>query len=202
LIITLTNEKINIDDDNFYCTFSNETLNKLSYYHLARRRNITYKFFISNRELRLVCPLLKTMANENVVLWPSIKLPFRKYPVYVYFYAVALYLSSNLSMREVAARTRIQFGLDKFSHSTLSRTLKRLSGIVEELLNMSSDTLIEETASNIKTLFIRKHWIDLKKNQYATLLQIFHSVLDPEKIILFSSLLSLKYFNKFMKFVI
>ena len=142
------------------------------------------------------------MANENVVLWPSIKLPFRKYPVYVYFYAVALYLSSNLSMREVAARTRIQFGLDKFSHSTLSRTLKRLSGIVEELLNMSPDILLEETASNIKALFIRKHWSDLKKNQYATLLQIFQSVLDKDKIIPFSSLLSLKYFNNFMKFVI
>ena len=198
----MTNEKINIDNDNFYCTFSNETLNKLSYHQLARRRNITYKFFISNRELRLVCPLLKTMANENVVLWPSIKLPFRKYPVYVYFYAVALYLSSNLSMREAAARTRIQFGLDKFSHSTLSRTLKRLSGIVEELLNMSPDILIEKTASNIKTLFIRKHWGNIKKNKYATLLQIFQSVLDKDKIIPFSSLLSFKYFNNFMKFVI
>ena len=198
----MTNEKINIDNDNFYCTFSNETLNKLSYHHLARRRNITYKFFISNRELRLVCPLLKTLANENVVLWPSIKLPFRKYPVYVYFYAVALYLSSNLSMREAAARTRIQFGLDKFSHSTLSRTLKRLSGIVEELLNISPDILIEKTVSNIKTLFIRKHWSDLKKNKYATLLQIFQSVLDKDKIIPFSSLLSFKYFNIFMKFVI
>jgi len=202
LIITLTNEKINIDNDNFYCTFSSETLEKLSYHQLARRRNITYKFFISNRELRLVCPLLKTMANENVVLWPSIKLPFRKYPVYVYFYAVALYLSSSLSMREVADRTRIQFGLDKFSHSTLSRTLKKLSGIVEELLNISTDILIEKTALNIKTLFIRKHWSDLKKNKYATLLQIFQSVLDKDKINPFSSLLSLKYFNKFMKFAI
>lgn len=198
----MTNEKINIDNDNFYCTFSSETLEKLSYHQLARRRNITYKFFISNRELRLVCPLLKTMANENVVLWPSIKLPFRKYPVYVYFYAVALYLSSSLSMREVADRTRIQFGLDKFSHSTLSRTLKKLSGIVEELLNISTDILIEKTALNIKTLFIRKHWSDLKKNKYATLLQIFQSVLDKDKINPFSSLLSLKYFNKFMKFAI
>jgi len=201
LIITLTNEKINIDVNNFHCTLSNETLNKLSSNHLIRRHNISYKFFIYNRELTLVCPLIKTEAKENVVLWPSIKLPFRKYPVYVYFYAVALYLSSDLSMREAAAKTRNHFGLDKFSHSTLSRSLKKLSAIVEELLNIIPDMQVEETVNNTE-IFERKHWNDSNKDKYSMLLKIIHSVLDPEKIISFSSLLSLKYFDNFMKFVI
>lgn len=201
LIITLMNEKINMENDSFYCTFSDETLNKLSSQNLMRRRNISYGFFINNRELKLVCPLLKTESAENVVLWPSIKLPFRKYPVYIYFYSVALYLSSDLNMRDAAAKTRNQFGLDKFSHSTLSRALKKLSAIVDELLNIISDIQVEETANNA-VIFNRKHWNDSNKDKYATLLKIIHSVLDPEKIISFSSLLSLKYFNNFMKFVI
>ncbi len=195
------NEKINIKNDSFYCNFSDETLKKLSSQNLMRRCNVSYGFFINNRELKLVCPLLKTESVENVVLWPSIKLPFRKYPVYVYFYSVALYLSSDLNMRDAAAKTRIQFGLDKFSHSTLSRALKKLSAIVEELLNIFLDMKVEKTVNSIE-IFERKHWNDSNKDKYATLLKIIHSVLDPEKIIPFSSLLCLKYFNNFMKFVI
>jgi hypothetical protein len=45
-------------------------------------------------------------------------------------------------MRSVAAKVRNIFGLDKFSHSTLSRTLKKLSGIVEDLFGIMADDII------------------------------------------------------------
>ena len=119
-------EKINILNDSFYCTFSDEMLKKLSASGLIRRKKVSYKFFLNNREFKLECPMIKDPHHKNLVIWPAIKLPYRKYPVYVYLYASALYLSSNLSMRSVAAKVRKIFGLDKFSHSTLCRSLKRL----------------------------------------------------------------------------
>ena len=126
MIVTVTPEKINIQNDNYHCTFSNETLEKLSSGGLTRRRKVTYKLFINHRELQLECPLLKHPQHKNIVLWPADKLPYRKYPVYVYLYAVALYLSTDLNMRSAAAEVKKTFGLDGFSHSTLCRTLKKL----------------------------------------------------------------------------
>ena len=104
-------------------------------------------------------------------------------------------------MRDAAAKTRSHFGLDKYSHSTLSRALKKLSAIVDELLNIIPDIQVEKTANNT-VIFNRRHWNDSNKAKYSSLLKIIHSVLDPKKIIPFSSLLSLKYFDNFMKFVI
>jgi len=113
--------KINISRNGYCCTFSNEMLEELSASGKMRRRKNSYKLYINNRELQLKCPIIKDPDHKNVVIWPAIKLPHRKYPVYVYLYAAALYLSSNLSMRNVAAKVRNIFGLDKFSHSTVSR---------------------------------------------------------------------------------
>jgi hypothetical protein len=138
MIITLTSHEINIDIDNFSCNLESEVLNKLVSENLSRKKTASYKLFINNRELRLVCPLLKNEQSKNVVIWPSFKLPFRKYPVYVYLYAVALYLSSDLSMRNTASFVRNAFGLDKFSHSTISRALKKLSTIVDTLSDIIS----------------------------------------------------------------
>ena len=187
-------------NDDFSCTLSDETLKKLSSHHLLRRCSVSYKFFISNREFRLVCPLIKTGNQANVVLWPSIKLPFRKYPVYVYLYAVALYLSSDLSMRQVAAKTRQEFSLDKFSHSTLSRALKKLSLIAEELFNILLDFL--QQSSKDTQFVVRKHWDRLKQDRYKRLQTILIPVLEKEKAIPYSGLLCFQYYNHTQKFVI
>ena len=129
MIVTVTPEKINIHNDQYHCTFSDETLEKLASCGLIRRRKVTYKLFINHREFQLECPLLKHSQCKNIVLWPALKLPYRKYPVHVYLYAVALYLSTNLDMRSAAAEVKKTFGLDGFSHSTLCRTLKKLRAV-------------------------------------------------------------------------
>lgn len=200
MIIALTNDEINIDSDNLCCTLSNETLGKLSSGRFIRRRNASYKLFISNRELRLVCPMLRNWQHKNIVLWPAFKLPFRKYPVYVYLYAVALYLSSDLSMRGTADHVRNKFGLDNFSHSTVSRALKKLFEIADTLLNiMAVSEQIEERPSG---LVIRDRWDNTHLYKYSLLLSILLPVLDKNQTIPYSNLLNYKYFNHSLKFVI
>lgn len=203
MIVTLMLDKINIPSDSYCCTFSNETLEKLSASGLKRRRKILYKLYVNNRELQLECPMLKNTEQKNIVIWPAIKLPYRKYPVYVYLYAAALYLSSDLSMRSVAAKVRNIFGLDKFSHSTLSRTLKKLSGIVEDLFGVMADDIpAYNDISCMDTLVPRRGWDTTRQDKYRKLLHILFPMLDKLQMVEYGSLLNYKYFNNTMKFVI
>lgn len=200
MIITLTNDKINIDSENFCCTLDSDALSELKFNRFIPRRTLSYTFLINNRELRLDCPVLGNTGAGNVVLWPAIKLPFRKYPVYVYLYSVALYLSTDFSMRDVASIVRQKYGLDKFSHTTVLRALKRLSGIADELMD-----IMKTVASSPDTgpeVVKRSRWSYLQLTEYGKLLHLLHPVLDKSRSISYSSLLSYKYFNHFMKFVI
>lgn len=203
MIVTLTLDKINIPSDSFCCTFSNETLEKLSASGLKRRRKISYKLYVNNRELQLECPMIKNTHHKNAVIWPAIKLPYRKYPVYVYLYAAALYLSSNLSMRNVALKVRNLFGLDKFSHSTLSRTLKKLTVIVENLFRlMAADIPEYDDTSCRDTLVPRRGWDATRQDNYRMLLHILFPVLDKSQTVEYGSLLNFRYFKNSMKFLI
>ena len=201
MIVTLINDKINIKIGDFNCTFSNpEIVEMLSNGRLSEKK-VSYKLFIDNRELQLLCPMLKKATCENTVLWPSFKLPYRKYPVYIYLYSVALYLSKKMSMREVAVHVKNKFGLDKFSHSTISRTLKKLSSIVDSIMDILpfNDQVITDLSPDPS---VRKSWDNESKEKYSTLLSILLPVLDKERINEYSSLLNYKYFKKYKKFII
>jgi hypothetical protein len=66
---------------------------------------------------------------------PYFLIPGRKYPIQVYLYAINLYITDpKASQRYVAEKTREKFGLGKFSHSTLSRTFKRLEESIKKAL--------------------------------------------------------------------
>lgn len=198
MIVTVTPEKINIQNDNYHCTFGDETLEKLSSGGLTRRRKVTYKLFINHRELQLECPLLKHPQHKNIVLWPADKLPYRKYPVYVYLYAVALYLSTNLSMRSAAAEVKKTFGLDGFSHSTLCRTLKKLKESSFELSLITSVISKDEEPP----LVMRKSWDPARQEQHRLLLCRLAPVLDSLQTIAYSSLLNYRHFNNTQKFLL
>ncbi|MDO9529273.1 MAG: hypothetical protein Q7J27_08945 [Syntrophales bacterium] len=200
MIVSLTLEKINIQNNDYRCTFSAETLEKLSSGGLKRRRTITYKLYINNRELQLECPMLKHPQHKNIVLWPASKLPYRKHPVYVYLYAVALYLSSNMSMRSVAAKARKHFGLASFSHSTLCRTLQKLKEIIPELFLITESNPLEEAPSC--TLVLRNNWDLVRQEQYRLLLYILSPVLNKPQTINYSSLLNYRYYNRTVKFLL
>lgn len=203
MIVTLTLDKINIADDNIYCSFSEETLRKHYSGNSRQRPRKTYKLYLNNRELQLECPVIQNTRQEAIVVLPAIKLPYRKYPVYVYLYGVALYLSSNLSMRQAAAQVRKTFGLDKFSHSTICRTLKKLSEITEDLAKIMTGDMSEYTGGcTINALEPRKNWDSTRQDKYHRLLTILYPVLNKAHIVEYASLLNYQYFNLFKKFII
>lgn len=197
MIITLTLEKINIKKEDYRCGFSTETLDKLSSAGLIRRCKRTYKLYLNNRELQLECPLFKH-PQENSVLWPAGKVPYRKYPVYVYLFAVALYLSSNLSMRSVAVKVRQHFGLATFSHSTLCRVLQKLTGNIPELSALTG----HDRAAETPPIVLRKNWGLSRQEQYRRLLNISAPVLNKSKTARYGSLLNYRYYHKTAKFLL
>lgn len=159
-----------------------------------------YKLFINGQEKQLICPMLKFPDKKDVVLWPSIKLPYRKYPVYVYLYGAALYLTSKISMRDAALKVRQKFGLESFSHSTLSRVLRKLSLNIFEILSIAG--LGSPSADSSPTLVERGYWNNSQTSIYKKLLAAIHPVLNKGNEIAFSSTLNYNYFNKTQKFLI
>ena len=201
MIVALINDKINIKITDCVCTFSSDELDEMLRSGLIRRKNVSYKLFINNKELLLKCPMLKSPTDYNIVLWPSFKLPFRKYPIYVYLYSVALYLSSKMSMRDVAAHVKNKFGLDKFSHSTISRTLKKLSNIIDLILDIFPVNKQVNSGLDLKPVG-RINWDTIHKEKYYALLRVLLPVLDIRQLQDYSCLLNYKYFKKYQKFII
>ncbi len=138
MIITLINKIINIDKGKI-AWISDDILNILYENDMFSYEYKEYKITINYHEYYLLCPQLKLPSVRlPVIICPSLIIPRKKYPVYVYLYAVALYLTSNLSMRKVAIEVKKKFGLETFSHSTLSRTLKKLKKNIEILFPLIS----------------------------------------------------------------
>ena len=200
MIITLIDAKINIISDDFNVSINADILDKLKSNSLLRRESAVCKFFVNGKEKQLNSPMIKTQSNGNVVLCPSIKIPSRKYPVYVYLYAVALYLSSKMSMRDVVSKVRMKFGLPSFSHSTLSRVLKKLMLNADEIENF---LILERDSYSSSTAVVKRVWWNEQQfSRYCLLNQSLYHVLDSNMSIDFSSTLSYKFFNRYHKYLI
>jgi len=77
------------------------------------------------REYEIVCPRYTFTDGSYAVVIPWFLIPGRPYPVQVYLYACGIYSSDpNLGQRGAAEATRTKFKLEKFSHSTVSRSFK------------------------------------------------------------------------------
>lgn len=98
----------------------------------AKPRERRYRIEFGHHEFSLVVPVLAE-DHGACVAWPLCKAPGRRYPLAAYLYGAARYLCGNESQREVAAQVRRMFGLARFSHSTLSRVIRRFSERVDLL---------------------------------------------------------------------
>jgi hypothetical protein len=173
LIITLTNIEFNNQGNEIY-TIKPEELEILRSTGVISKKNKIYTLSFNYRDFQLKCPLFEFRLGKMAVIWPSFKLPRRPYPCFIYLYAAARYLTTELSMREVAEEVRKKFGLETFSHSTISRALKKLIQQVdlhqEHLpLMLLENTVIEPVR--------RKNRDELFHRKAGTLLKILFPVL-------------------------
>jgi hypothetical protein len=195
MIITLTHSPLNILDDKIF-VMKEEELVIVSSLGLLTKRNQTYAVSFNYRDYQLICPVLKAGNGTTAVLWPSFKLPRRRYPVYVYLYAVARYLSSDLSMRAVAVEVRKEFGLATFSHSTLSRTLRKLAAEVDEIA-----ALAQASPCSCMPLIGRRHWTEERRQTYTELLHALSPILvgsAPDQ----SNRLAYLFYNRYGRFLL
>ena len=118
--ITLINEKVKFGT-NHEINISAEKFRFMSNGHPKTK---DYLIYLNYRNYKIICPILKN-KNKEVVIIPAFKLPNSNIPIFVHLYAVAMYLSSEESMRKVCESVKKIFGLETFSHSTLCRTLKK-----------------------------------------------------------------------------
>ncbi|MBS4022355.1 MAG: hypothetical protein KGZ79_08035 [Dethiobacter sp.] len=91
--------------------FSEEELQQFGQGAIIKKQK-EYFMVINHRQFIIQCPVLQMDDGSYQVIWPSFKLPNRPYPVYVYLYAAAWYLSSGESMRAAAQKAMRVFGLE------------------------------------------------------------------------------------------
>jgi hypothetical protein len=192
MILTLSHNDININNGKIF--FS---LKDLEERFKTSKVNRSYKANIANIEYELLCPEIISEKGEKEVLWPSFKLPYRKYPVYVYIYVAALYLSTDKSMRDVATEVRRKFGLEKFSHSTVSRSLKKLTENIDILASLNQDE-----NNNLEIPVKRKKWSVQKEDLMLKLFKIISPILEESNTKDFGSMLNFKFFNETGKFIL
>ncbi len=195
MIITLILCNINEDEINLTCRIDQDTLDKFK--DLLVDQYVFYRFHWNKRTQMLQCELLNIHSDKRVVLWPSQKLPFRKYPVDVYLYAIAVYLSENISMRAAAKKTRDKFKCT-FSHSTLSRSLKKLSQNINDLSSVAET--IPKTKAPSTVLVKRKRWHDGQSEEYGRTLNVIDPILTEGNN--FGAVLGYRYYNMCQKFIL
>ena len=118
--------------------------------------------FEYNGDHELICPEYFFFDSESIIVIPYFYNPGHRYPVQAYLYASSLYSSNpDKGQRAVSEETRIVFGLEKFSHSTLCRTFKDLEKSFKESLERafgeefkldSDDDFHDDEISEIETV--------------------------------------------------
>jgi len=189
MIISLINSQINIENQHF-CGIDKNYLDNIYKHCLFSNKFKEYKIIFGYREYTLKCPIIIDGNSKRIALVPSLKIPRKKYPTYVYLYAVALYLSSKVSMRKVCKEVKRIFGLESFSHSTLSRTIKKLANNISMISNCCNQYV---NSMSPAPLVQRKRW----DNSFIQIATSLLNCLNPVMKIAeqFSAQLSYEFFN-------
>jgi hypothetical protein len=156
--------------------FSSEEVQEFARQGAITKRNRQYRVVVHYRQFTIECPVLQMGDGNYQVIWPSFKLPYRPYPVFVYLYAAAWYLSSGDSQRAAAEKVMHFFGLETFSHTTVGRFLRRLYQILPYLLKYGAQVMStwDVTASRV---IPRKHWDKSRCSAAEQLIRLIDPVL-------------------------
>jgi hypothetical protein len=179
--------------------FSEEELQEYLSLRAEIKKNKQYAMIIHYHMITIECPILLMEDGSYQIIWPSFKLPNRPYPVFVYLYAAALYLSSGESMRKTAERVIKLFGLATFSHSTISRFLRRIYQTLPELIRYGAQ-VASEWGAVLSRVIRRKHWDEALYEKAVQLCSLIDPILraPPE----FGNWLAQQYWQDRMSFLV
>lgn len=200
--ITLRTSNVNFKDKKLPLevrVFSAEDLEEFTRQGTIIKKKRQYRLVLHYRQFTIECPVLEMDDGNYQLIWPSFKLPYRPYPVFVYLYAVAWYLSSGESQRATAEKVMHFFGLETFSHTTIGRFLRRLYPILPFLIQYGAQ-IINKWGANTSQVIPRKHW-DKSQCAFAEqLIGLIESVLraPPE----FGNWLAYVYWMDTSKFIV
>ena len=86
-----------------------------------------------------MCPECLSFDGTFVMVIPHFLIPGRRYPIFVYLYAISLYSANpEMGQRKAAEMTRKLFGLATFAHTTLGRALKKLCQLIRQYVGKES----------------------------------------------------------------
>ena len=201
MIITLRTPSYNLNKKHLQkaLRFSDEDLQELLSLRAVIVKNKQYVMVLNYHDITIECPVLKMKDGSYQIVWPSFKLPNRPYPVFVYLYAAALYLSSEDSMRDTAAKTIKAFGLETFAHTTISRFLPKIYQTLPGLIGYGAQ-VASEWGAGLSRVIRRKHWDEALYEKAVQLCSLIDPVLraPPE----FGNWLAQQYWQNRMRFLV
>lgn len=165
-------------------------------FQMIRRRH--FKLEYKHNVYDIVCPEYTSPAKDIVLVIPDYLIPRRKYPLYIYLYAINLYCSnSNMGQREAARLTRRKFDLATFSHTTLGRALIALGASIAKAKKIPIEQIKEQPSPyRFPTV-----------NDTAILRKLIASFLrkydvSDEEIINASSMIMAHWYDKYRRLII
>ena len=158
MIITLRTPSYNLNKQpKETLAFSEEELQEYLSLGAVIKKKKLYYMVLHYHMITIECPVLQMDDGRYSIVWPSFKLPNRSYSVFVYLYAAALYLSSGESMRDTAERVIKFFGLETFSHTTISRFLRKIYLTLPGLIHYGAQ-VVSEWGAALSRVVRRKRW--------------------------------------------
>lgn len=130
----------------YYLQISHEEYIKLRSARLISGKLHFQRLILNYREIQVKCPIIIENSSNPIIVMPAFKFPYRPYPIFVYFYAIALYLT-GISMRKAAMKTAKKFGIPSFSHSTISRVFSRMATNIDLLESLLHANQYDENSS-------------------------------------------------------
>jgi hypothetical protein len=116
-----------------------------------------YTITVDGQDYQIYCQRVR-FSDQLLCLKPDYFMQKRPYPLQVYFFAILMYLRTDLSQREVAELTKELFNLKKFDQSTLSRFLKSLH------IKLSNKEIFNITKSQLSD-------VNTERDMYSTKLK-------------------------------
>jgi len=141
-------EKILSVDQNIF-----NVLEKYGYKNKKRIKQLQ----IDSKVYDIIFYVLHRGIQTGVTIIPDLVSPHRPYPVYVYFFAISLYLlTPKMSMRKAARITGLCFEIAKFSASAICRVKKNLESKIPELtalfVNIANEQLCDGDGNRAETI--------------------------------------------------